>query len=331
MSKVVKNLGIVKAIFVSNTPPTNTDVLWRDTNLTIPIHKWYNQSTSSWEELINTVVIDNITIKRDDDGKLYVDIATIPSLTIPDGSIMMVKLEDIPSGTLLYRRSTGDGPPEIIDLTLLKNDLQLSGINTGDQDLSHLALKSYKINDKPLNGDITLTPSDIGSPSGSGTSTGTNTGDEDEISILYKLGVADVISSAILEAILEYYVLKEEGKSLIDDTEIERISKLKQEVYTIHLPSAATVANRCSGAVEGIDYPTGWIVSADTNPIDFKVIHNLNRRVASVTVTYEDGSMHRQLFDNAAYSGIFTPDLNALVIESLATITSPINIYILFA
>lgn len=331
MAKVTKNLGIVKAIFVGTTAPTNTDALWRDTSLAIPVHKYYNQSTGLWEELINAVLVDNITIKKDVDGKIYVDLTTIPSLTIPDGSITMVKIEDIPSGTLLYRRSAGDGPPEITALALLKTDLQLSGVNTGDQNLSHLALKTYTINGKPLNGNITLTPIDIGSPAGSGTSTGTNTGDEDEVSILFKLGVADVISSAILTGILEAYVLKEEGKSLIDDTEIARIAGLKQEVYTIHLPSAATVANRCSGAIEGTDYPTGWVISADTNPIDFKVVHGLNRRVASVTVTYEDGTIHRQLFDNAAYSGIFTPDANTLIVESLATITSPINVYIVFA
>jgi hypothetical protein len=43
------------------------------------------------------------------------------------------------------------------------------------------------INSKALTSNVTLTPSDIGAPSGSGTSTGTNTGDETQSSILSKL------------------------------------------------------------------------------------------------------------------------------------------------
>ena len=129
---------------------------------------------------------------------------------------------------------------------------------------------------------------------------------------------------------IEGKVDKEEGKRLVTEEEAELLQNLKQVVYTINLPSAATVANRCSGAIEGTDYPEGWIIEADTNPIDFKVTHNLGRRVASVTITYSTGSVHRQLFGNAAYSGMFTPDMNSLVIESLATITSPIQVYIVF-
>lgn len=135
----------------------------------------------------------------------------------------------------------------------------------------------------------------------------------------------------LVAADIEGKVDKVEGSRLITTEEAALIASIKPDVYTIHLPSAATVANRCSGAVEGTDYPTGWVISADTNPIDLKVVHGLNRRVASVTVSYEDGSIHRQLFDNAAYSGIFTSDVNTLIIESLATITSPINVYIVFA
>lgn len=44
------------------------------------------------------------------------------------------------------------------------------------------------VNGKALSSNITLTPTDIGSPSGSGTSSGTNTGDETQASILSKLG-----------------------------------------------------------------------------------------------------------------------------------------------
>jgi hypothetical protein len=46
------------------------------------------------------------------------------------------------------------------------------------QDLSQYVPITTTINGQPLSSNITLTPSEIGSPSGSGTSTGTNTGDQ---------------------------------------------------------------------------------------------------------------------------------------------------------
>jgi hypothetical protein len=54
----------------------------------------------------------------------------------------------------------------------------LSGTNTGDQDLSGLVPKTTTVNGHALSSNITLTASDVGAPSGSGTSTGTNTGDQ---------------------------------------------------------------------------------------------------------------------------------------------------------
>lgn len=329
MAKVTKNLGIVKAIFVGTTAPQNTNVLWRDTSLAIPLHKYYNQSSSQWEELINAVLIDNLTIKKDIDGKLYADISEI--LNIPDGSITLLKLQDIPSGTLIYRRTAGDGVPEITTLAQLKTDLGLQGNNTGDQDLTLFALKSYTVNGKQLNGNITLTPTDIGSPTGSGNSTGTNTGDETESTILFKLGVNDVIELSQLTLILEDYVLKEVGKSLIDDIEISRIAGIKQNIYTITLPSSGTVQGRCDLAVEGVDYPTGWVISEGSSNIDFQIVHGLNRRIAGVAVFYQDGTIERQLFGNSAYSGLFSLNLNTVVVESLATRTSPIIIHLTFA
>jgi hypothetical protein len=331
MSETVKNLGIVKAIFVGNTPPINTDALWKDTSLVIPLHKWYNTSSSQWEALVNTVLIDNITIKRDVEGRIYVDPAEVEEFVIADGSITFLKLINVASGSVLYRKTAGDGPVEATDLATLKADLGLTGDNSGDQDLTLYALKSYTINGKTLDGDIILTPEDIGSPAGSGTSTGENTGDETKETILAKLLVDDVISSTILADELLNYVEKEEGKSLVSDADIAKLSSLTRNVYTITLPNAANVQARCTAAVEVTDYPEGWVISAGTNPIDFKVVHGLGKRIASVTVFYSNGGVERQLFNNSAYSGVFSSNPNELVIESLATIGSPIIIHLIFA
>lgn len=67
------------------------------------------------------------------------------------------------------------------------------------------------VNGKALSSNITLTPSDIGSPSGSGTSTGTNTGDETQASILSKLGwwkVLDATDSPTLTGIASETIVK---------------------------------------------------------------------------------------------------------------------------
>ena len=102
-------------------------------------------------------------------------------------------------------------------------------------------------------------------------------------------------------------------------------------VYTISLPYASTVAGRIAVAVEGTDYPTGWVLAAGSSPIDLDITHNLNRRVASVTVFAVTSTQEQQLFNTAAYNGIITPTVNSLRIQSLATVTKAIKIYIVFA
>ena len=105
---------------------------------------------------------------------------------------------------------------------------------------------------------------------------------------------------------------------------------LSQKIFTVRLPAGSTVAERCAGAVEGTDYPTGWTLEAGTNPVDIKITHGLGKRVAYVSVFSVDGTQERQLFGNAAYSGILTETENILRVESLATINKAISIYIVF-
>ena len=110
----------------------------------------------------------------------------------------------------------------------------------------------------------------------------------------------------------------------------EILANTMKTVYTITLPSNSTVAGRCSGAVEGTNYPTGWTIEAGSNAADLKITHGLQRRVANVSVWSVDGAAERQLFGNAAYSGILAETNEILIIESLATVTSDIVIEIVF-
>jgi len=102
----------------------------------------------------------------------------------------------------------------------------------------------------------------------------------------------------------------------------------EQDVYTIVLPSAATVAGRITGA---ISVPSGWTLTDDGS--DLVITHSLGRRVASVDVTYVvSGTQDRHLVNfNNAYTGLVSADSNNLTIENLTTIQREINIYILFA
>jgi hypothetical protein len=331
-----RNLGLVKAIYVGNNPPSNTDLLWRDTSLPTPLHKFYNTSTSSWEAFIYSVLIDNVTIKKNASDQLYVDISEIPNLVIEDGSITLQKLTDVATSSVFYRKTAGDGSPEVQSLAVLKEDLGLQGINTGDQDLTPYVLKITTVNGKALTGNIILTASDVGAPSGSGTSTGINTGDESNASILNKLGIVSISGintgdqNAVdvpVEDIADYFI----------GTDVEAVLKELFEaiptdngVKTIELPTSTTIQGRINGAIEGIDYQTGWVLTA-IDTVDLQIVHNLDRKIAGVTVWEQTVDGYRQKFGNAAFSGILAVDSNTVKIEALATVEAPIRIQLTFA
>lgn len=326
------NLGVVKAIFVGISAPSNHDVVWKDTSLAVPLLKWYNTTSSTWVPLTNSVLIDNITIKIDVDGKIYVDSSAVSAFVLADGSVTLLKQANVASGTVFYRKATGSGAPQVQTLATLKADLGLIGSNTGDQNLTVYALKSYVINGHLLNGNFDITPAEIGSPSGSGNSTGTNTGDEDKASILTKLEVLDVIDTLTLTAALDLYVLKVEDKSLILDSEITRLSTVRQIPYIINLPANASVAGRVAAASAPTNYPTGWVlVAAGGLGKDLSITHTLTgRKITNVTVESVDGTRERFLKPfYTAYSGAYG-DGSVVMIEGLAPTPLAIRINLFF-
>jgi len=103
-------------------------------------------------------------------------------------------------------------------------------------------------------------------------------------------------------------------------------------VYELTLPAASTIDGRIIGAVEGVDYPSGWVLDSGNDPADLEIIHNVWKRAANVNVFYNvSGTEFRQLVNfNNAYTGILTPSLSTLRIEGLTTIQKEIKIYIIF-
>lgn len=110
----------------------------------------------------------------------------------------------------------------------------------------------------------------------------------------------------------------------------KELNNMIESAYKIILPSSTTVAGRIAVAVEGVNFPTGWTLAEGYNSIDLKITHNLGKRPVVVTVFSVDGTSQRQLFGNAAFSGILSENDNIMYVESLATINKTIVIYIIF-
>lgn len=53
--------------------------------------------------------------------------------TIADGAVTLAKQANMATGSLVYRKTTGSGAPEVNTLATLKTDLGLTGTNSGDQ------------------------------------------------------------------------------------------------------------------------------------------------------------------------------------------------------
>lgn len=102
-----------------------------------------------------------------------------------------------------------------------------------------------------------------------------------------------------------------------------------KSIYSITLPYSTTVAGRIALAVSGVDYPSGWTLTADG--LNLVVTHNLNRWTSNVTVFAKTtGTERQQLFNTAAYNGITCLSDDAVKVFSLATISKDIVIYLNF-
>lgn len=128
---------------------------------------------------------------------IYNSVDTLTTSVYDSISSHLNRIEDLEVKTETDPIFTGSQAVNITaqDITNLGN---LSGVNTGDQDLSGLAPKTTTVNGKALTGNISLAPTDIGSPSGNGTSTGTNTGDQDLSGLATKVALGD--STALLRS-----------------------------------------------------------------------------------------------------------------------------------
>lgn len=246
-------------------------------------------------------------------------------LALADYSISLLKMAKIASGGVFYRKSLGEGSPEVHPLSTLKEDLNVEEKNANIQ--AHIA-------------DLTSNPHNV-TKSNMGLSSVDNTSDADK-------PISTAVKSALLgkQSNLAYIpedkgnkvkVISEQSTDeqypsakLLYDTKKELLGYIIQP-KTISLP-AGNVAERCTRATETTDYPTDWVLDEDVSPSDLCITHNLGRKVAGVTVMYVDNGIDHLAKDNLGFSSWFC-DSNRVVIENITPTLEgyPIVIHLIFA
>ncbi len=128
--------------------------------------------------------------------------------------------------------------------------------------------------------------------------------------------------------------------ALLDDSVIssttlwssEKIDATFSPNFEIRLNSGATVAQRLVGLVEGTDYPTGWVLSADESAL--VITHGLDSRSKVVKVLSKNGTTSNcvELQGNVAYStktDVFGTGYDAIRLDAFATITTELYVEII--
>lgn len=108
----------------------------------------------------------------------------------------------------------------------------------------------------------------------------------------------------------------------------EEIANIGGQSIPITLNATGTVEDRVNGAVEGTDYPTGWVLAADDK--DLVITHNLGLHLESVVVVVVNGTTRQLRSGSAAYSTWYDYDSNEIRIQSLATVNAGIAVYLRF-
>jgi hypothetical protein len=101
-------------------------------------------------------------------------------------------------------------------------------------------------------------------------------------------------------------------------------------LYLIELSSGLSVSDRISN---GYTAPSGWSLSAGSNPDDLLITHNKSRHVVDTVILAINSSNNERakLEGDVAYSNLVNEgNLNTLRLEGFATIERDLRIYTLF-
>lgn len=257
-----------------------------------------------------------------DPSDLTVLTPVIGTITILDGSVTLIKMADVASGTVFYRKSAGLGIPEVQTLATLKTDLGVP-----DDPTAALALKVDKITGYTL-----LSPEQAASITA-------NTGDETEATIKTKLGITTISGSNTGDQDLSGLQPAVSGKGLstndYSDAEKAKVAALSPFIYRIEMTATGDVAARCAGTVavtlNEIAVDPAWTLAADSIPEDLKITHNLNRHIADANVFYIDGTDIVKLPINDGYSVLIEKSKDEIILKDLTLIGKSIVINLIFS
>lgn len=230
------------------------------------------------------------------DGSL---VNKIGSLSLIDGSVTLVKMANMATASVIYRKSAGTGVPEVQSLATLRADLNIP--SAVDMELYVLKISGYSLVDDALIAQIHAPGSD----------------DQD----------------------LSGYVLFVDGQRMITTEEGDKLAALYPPVtitLPVATSVANRVAGAIELTNYPLGWT---IEASGDNPNDLLVTHNLGRdiidvKVSSISSVTVDGIIYSNaktlLWMNKAYSGIVALDSNTLLIKNLATVALPLSIKLIF-
>jgi len=211
------------------------------------------------------------------DGSL---VQYIGSLSLADGSVTLVKQANVATSTVFYRKSAGDGPPEVQTLATLRTDLNIP--TNLDPALYVKALSGYSLAPNAM---ISAYPD---------------------------------MASAIA-ALPTTYVAIEAGFSLISTDDLNKLELLVPPL-SINFGAFASIDDKISNATAGTDYPTGWTLASDSTTNLLITHDLTGHKITGVSVWEIDGDNEQLLIPfNSAYSGIVgNTSAQTVLIQGLA-------------
>ena len=295
----VINLGQVQAIWIGTTPPTNTNMIWWDLNVTL--HKYYKTATSTWE----TFVLNGATAPLSRSGDSIILVFNTDQFEIVAGALKIkddVLLSVLP--TIAISDITGltdalDNKVTVVTGKSLILDTEIARLSTVIQ-YTH-----------PTNHPPSIISQDASNRFVTDTEKDTWNNKQDALGF-------------------EPYAASNPDEYLT----AADVAAINTSGFSLKLKNGSDLLDSCAarlvGLVEGTDFPTGWVLSAQSGfPKNLLVVHNLGKRSHSITISTTEGANQRVLFGNAAYAGIMFPDNNSFVIENIATISLSITATIL--
>ena len=262
------------------------------------VYQWYFNDGQVWAsttEVLNLITSENRKAYRPINvaGTLYWFKPDLTTLEPIFGTLNLT----VANGTVFYRKSAGDGPPEVQPLATLRADLN---IPDAEDIVTELAKKVDKANGYSLVSNNLIA----------------------KIHDKFSNDEAAVIQDIIDE--LNGIVRTENNFSDTDKSKLDALYK----PIEITLPAASTVQGRINGAVSGSDYPSGIVLTATgTDGNDLTITHGLGKRLKSVFVLGVIDGVERWFKENKGFAGFTSAlDKNSCTIEILAQTEVPIII-----